>query len=80
MSKITRTAISQKQIKKKKEKKEKKKPIGRIYFYTSVPIFDSKFQIPIATTRDDFFRHLDNRHLTAHQTAQRQYGQKSKIG
>ena len=75
MSKITRTAISRKRIKKKK-----KKPIGRIYFYTSVQILDSKFQIPIATKSYDFFRHLDNRHLTAHQTAQRQYGQKSKIG
>ena len=77
MSKITRTAISRKRIKKKEEKKN---PIGRIYFYTSVHIFDSKFQIPTATTSYDFFRHLDNRHLTAHQTAQRQYGQKSKIG
>ena len=76
MSKITRMAISHKRIKKKK----KKKPIGRIYFYTSVHIFDSKFQIPIATEMFELFRHLDNRHLTAHQTAQRQYGQKSKIG
>ena len=76
MSKITRTAISRKWIKKKKEKKA----IGRIYFYTSVHIFDSQFQIPMATNRYDFFRHLDNRHLTAHQTAQCQYGQKSKIG
>ena len=77
MSKITRTAISQKLIKKKK----KKKPISRIYFYTSVPIFDSKFQIPIATKISEFFRHLlDNWHLTAHQMAQYQYGQKSKIG
>ena len=62
------------------KKRNKKSAIGRIYFYTSVPIFDSKFQIPIATTSFDFFRHLDNRHLTAHQMAQRQYGQKSKIG
>ena len=73
MSKITRTAISRKRFKKKK-----KKPIGRIYFYTSVPIFDWKFQIPIATKSYDFFRHLGNRHLMAHQTEQRQYGQKSK--
>ena len=78
MSKITRTAISRKRIKKKKKKK--KKLIGRIYFDTSVPIFDSKFKIPIATKISEFFRHLDNQHLTAHQTAQRQYGQKSKIG
>ena len=77
MSKITRTAISRKRIKKKKKKK---KLIGRIYFYTSVHIFDSKFQIPIATKISEFFRHLDNRHLTAHQMAQHQYGQKSKIG
>ena len=75
MSKITQTAISRKRIQKKK-----KQLIGRIYFYTSMHIFDSKFQIPITTTTVDFFRHLDNRHLTAHQTAQRQYGQKSKIG
>ena len=53
---------------------------GRIYFYTSVQILDSKFQIPIATETFELFRHLENRHLTAHQTAQRQYGQKSKIG
>ena len=77
MSKITRTAISRKRIKKKEKKK---KSIGRIYFYTSVPIFDSKFKIPIATTSFELFRHLDNRNLTAHQTTQRQYGQKSKIG
>ena len=77
MSKITQTAISQKWIKKKERKKN---PIGRIYFYTSVPIFDSKFQIPITTETFELFRHLENRHLTAHQTAQRQYGQKSKIG
>ena len=51
-----------------------------MYFYTSVPIFDSKFQIPIATKISEFFRHLHNRHLMAHQTAQRWYGQKSKIG
>ena len=76
MVKITRTAISWKRFKKKK----KKNLIGRIYFYTSVPIFDSKFKIPIATKISEFFRHLDNRHLTAHQTAQCQYGQKSKIG
>ena len=77
MLKITRTAISQTTDQKKKKKK---KPSGRIYFYTSLQIFDSKFQIPIATKISEFFRHLDNWHLTAHQTAQRQYGQKSKIG
>ena len=77
MSKITRTAISQKRINKNKKQK---KAIGIIYFYTSVPIFDSKFQIPIATNISEFFRHFDNRHLMAHQSAQRQYGQKSKIG
>ena len=66
MSKITQTAISRKWI---KIKKNKKKPIGIIYFYTSVQIFDSKFQIPIATNSYDFFRHLGNRHLTAHQMA-----------
>ena len=62
------------------QKKKKKKAIGIMYFYTSVPIFDSKFQIPIATKISEFFRHLDNWHLTAHQTAKRQYGQKSNIG
>ena len=77
MSKITRTAISRKRIKKKKEKK---KLFGRIYFYTSVSIFDSKFKIPIASELFELFRHLDNRHLTAHQTAKLWYGQKSKIG
>ena len=77
MSKITRTAISRKRIKKKKKKK---RLIGRICFYASVHIFDSKFQKPIATKISEFFQHLDNRHLMAHQMAQRQYGQKSKIG
>ena len=62
------------------KKKKKKKASQIIYFYTSLQIFDSKFQIPIATKISDVFWHLDNRHLTAHQTAQRQYGQKSKIG
>ena len=62
------------------QKKKKKKASRIIYFYISVPIFDSKFQIPIATKISEFFRHLDNRHLMAHQMAQRQYGQKSKIG
>ena len=60
---------------------QKKKKASRIiYFYTSVPIFDSKFKIPIATNSYDFFRHLDNRHLMANQTAQQWYGQKYKIG
>ena len=62
------------------QQKKTKKTIGVMYFYTSVRIFDSKFQIPIPTKISEFFRHLDNRHLTAHQTAKRQYGQKSKIG
>ena len=52
------------------KKKKKKKLIGIIYFYTSVPIFASKYQIAIATKISEFFQHLDNRHLTAHQTAQ----------
>ena len=77
MSKITRTAISRRWV---NQIKKKKKTTRIIYFYTSVPIFDSKFKIPIATNSYDFFRHLENWHLTAHQTAQRQYGQKSKIG
>ena len=77
MSQITRTAISRKRIKKKQKTKNLS---GRIYFYTSVHIFDSKFQIPIATQMFELFRHLHNRHLTAHQPAQRQYGKKSKIG
>ena len=76
MLKITQMAISQTQIKQKK----KKKVIARIYFYTSLPIFDWKFQIPITTKISEFFRHLHNQHLMAHQTAQHQYGQKSKIG
>ena len=62
------------------KKKKKKKLSGRIYFYTFVPICDSKFQIAIATEKFELFRCLDNRHLTAHQMVQRQYGQKSKIG
>ena len=52
MLKITRMAISQKRIKKKKKKK---KNIGKKYFYTSVQIFNSKLQIPIATNSYDFF-------------------------
>ena len=60
---------------------QKKKFLSRVtYFYTSVHIFDLKFQIPIATEVRQLFRHLGNQHLTAHQMAQRQYGQKSKIG
>ena len=77
MSKITRTAISRETD---QNKKKQKKAIGIIYFYTSVQILDSKFQIPIATNSYDFFRHLGNRHLTAHQMAKWWYGQKSKIG
>ena len=65
MAKIIRMAISRKRIQKKK------KLFGGIYFYTSVPIFDSKFYIPIATEMFELFRHLDNWHLMAHQTAKR---------
>ena len=56
---------------------KKKNAFRIIYFDTSLPIFDSKFQIPIVTKDSEFFRHLDNRHLTAHQTAQQWYCQKS---
>ena len=28
----------------------------------------------------ELFQHLDNRHLAAHQFAQRQYGEKCKLG
>ena len=52
------------------KKKKKKKSPSVEYIFTPLAIFDSKFKIPIATTRDDFFRHLEYRHLTAHQTAQ----------
>ena len=76
MSKITRMAISRKPVNQKK----KKKVVQHYIFYTSLPIFDSKFKIPIATKDSEFFQHLDNRHLMAHQMAQWCYGQKSKIG
>ena len=49
---------------------QKKKKVFRVtYFYTSLQIFGSKFIIPIATEREQLFRHLGNQHLTAHQTA-----------
>ena len=77
MLKITEMAISRRRVNQIK----KKKFLSRVtYFYTSLQIFDSKFKIAIATEVRQLFRHLGNRHLTAHQMARRQYGQKSKIG
>ena len=77
MLKITRTAISRKWV---NQIKKIYILIRVTYFYTSLQIFDSKFKIAIATEVRQLFQHLGNRHLTAHQTAQNQYGQKSKIG
>ena len=62
-----------------KKKKKKKKCIKFTYSYTFLHILSSKFKIPIATEISEFFRHLDNRHLMAQQTAQRWDTQKSKI-
>ena len=49
--------------------KKKKRFIRVTYFYTFLPILGSKFRIPIATEVRESFRHLTNRHLTAHQMA-----------
>ena len=62
------------------QQKKKKRFIRVTYFYTFLQIFGSKYKTPIATEIGELFRHLDNRHLTAHQTAKWWYGQKSKIG
>ena len=51
------------------KKKKKKRFIRVTYFYTFLPILGSKFRIPIATEIREFFWHLTNWHLTAHQTA-----------
>ena len=51
-------------------KKKKKKGASELHILTPLQIFDSKFKIPIATEIRQFFRHLGNQHLTAHQTAQ----------
>ena len=67
MSKITRSAISRKLVNQKKKKKVGRENIF-LHLYTG---FGSKFKIPIATEIQQLFRHLTNRHLMAHQTAQR---------
>ena len=75
MSKITWLAISRKPVNKKK-----KKGASNSYLYTFLQILGSKFKIPNATEAVSTFRHLENRHLTAQQTAQRWHTQKSKLG
>ena len=47
MSKITRSAISRKPV----NQKRKKRFIQVTYFYTFLPIFDSKFKIQMAENR-----------------------------
>ena len=63
------------------QKKKKKKKVRRenIFLHLCAHFW---LKIPNTHRYNDvlnFFRHLDNQHLTAHQMAQRQYGQKSKI-
>ena len=53
------------------QKEKKKKSSSALYIFTPLcQFFASKYQIAIATKISEFFQHLDNRHLTAHQTAQ----------
>ena len=44
--------------------------INSTYLYTFLYILGSKFKIANATEAVSTFRHLENRHLTAQQTAQ----------
>ena len=67
MLKITRLAISVKPV----NQKEKKGASNSIYLYTFLQILGSKFKIPNVTEAVSTFRHLENRHLMAQQTAQR---------
>ena len=65
MSKITQSARSQKPI----DQNKKKILFWTTYFYTFLPILNSKFKIPIATEGQSIFQHLENRHLMAQQMA-----------
>ena len=53
------------------QQKEKKGASNSIYLYTFLQILGSKFKIPNVTEAVSTFRHLENRHLMAQQTAQR---------
>ena len=43
---------------------------SELHIFTPLQSFDSKFKILIATEVHQFFQHLGNQHLMAHQMAQ----------
>ena len=75
MSKITWSAISRKPVNQKKQK------VCQIHIFIHLSAdFGLKIQNTQATEAISTFRYLENRHLTAQQTAQRWHTQKSKLG
>ena len=76
MSKITRSAISQKLI---NQNQKKKVILDNLFLHLSAD-FEVKIQNTQRFRSRLTFRHLKNRHLTAQQTALRWDTQKSKIG
>ena len=76
MSKITKSAISQKPVNPPPQKK-----LNCVtYVYTFLQIYGLKFKIPITTEIHQFVWHLGNLHLMAQQMVQQWYIQKSEIG
>ena len=76
MSKITQSALSQKPI----DQNQKKKVILDNLFLHLSANFEVKIQNTQCYRSRLTFWHLENRHLTAQQTAPRWDTQKSKIG
>ena len=76
MSKITQSAISRKPI---NQNQKKKVILDNLFLHISAN-FEVKIQNTQRYRSQLTFRHLENRHLTAQQTAPRWDTQKSKIG